>query len=185
MSEIRLFSLESEQSIIGALLLDPKSIDSLGALRPEHFYDEAHRLILSEIMAMVAVGKPVDAVTVAEELHDHGHDERSGGLAYLGNLVANTPSAANIRRYSEVVIGKALERQLLGAADRIRETVESIGSTSEKLASAQSAVMSISESVASRQPKMMREVLSFVGCRCSDTALKRECPLPSDWILRP
>ena len=160
MSEIRLYSMESEQSILGALLLDPKSIDSLGALRPEHFYDEAHRLILSEIMAMVAVGKPIDAVTVAEELYDHGHDERSGGLAYLGSLVASTPSTRSVRRYSEVVVGKALERQLLGAADRIRETVESIGSTSEKLASAQSAVMSISESVASRQPKVMREVLS-------------------------
>lgn len=160
MSEIRLFSLESEQSILGALLLDPQSIDSIGSLRPEHLYEEAHRLILSEIMAMVAAGKPVDAVTVAEELHDHGHDERSGGLAYLGSLVASTPSTRNVRRYSEVVVGKALERQLLGAADRIRETVESIGSTSEKLASAQSAVMSISESVASRQPKVMKEVLS-------------------------
>ena len=160
MSEIRLHSLESEQSILGALLLDPQSIDSIGALRPEHFYDEAHRLILSEIMAMVSVGKPIDAVTVAEELYDHGHDERSGGLAYLGSLVASTPSTRSVRRYSEVVVGKALERQLLGAADRIRETVESIGSTSEKLASAQSAVMSISESVASRQPKVMREVLS-------------------------
>ena len=160
MSEIRLHSLESEQSILGALLLDPQSIDSIGSLRPEHLYDEAHRLILSEIMAMVAAGKPIDAVTVAEELYDHGHDERSGGLAYLGSLVASTPSTRSVRRYSEVVVGKALERQLLGAADRIRETVESIGSTSEKLASAQSAVMSISESVASRQPKVMREVLS-------------------------
>ena len=160
MSEIRLHSLESEQSILGALLLDPHSIDSIGALRPEHLYDEAHRLILSEIMAMVAVGKPIDAVTVAEELYDHVHDERSSGLAYLGSLVASTPSTRSVRRYSEVVVGKALERQLLGAADRIRETVESIGSTSEKLASAQSAVMSISESVASRQPKVMREVLS-------------------------
>lgn len=160
MSEFRLHSQDSEQSIIGALLLDPESIDSIGSLRPEHFYDEAHRLILSEIMSMVATGKPIDAVTVAEELHDHGHDDRTGGLAYLGSLVESTPSSRSIRRYSEIVVGKAMERQLLEASDRIKEIVQSAGSTNDKLTGAQSAVMGITESVSSRQPKLMKEVLS-------------------------
>lgn len=159
MSEIRLHSQDSEQSILGALLLDPVSIDNIGALKPGHFYDEAHRIILAEIMAMVAAGKPVDVITVAEELHDHGNDERTGGLSYLGSLVENTPSSRSIRRYAEIVVGKALERQLLAASETIKEIVESTGSTNEKLTSAQSAVMSISESVASRQPKIMAEVL--------------------------
>ena len=155
----RLHSLESEQSIIGALLIDPLAADRLGALRPEHFYNEAHRVILAEIIRMVAAGKPVDVITVAEELSAHGHDEQTGGLAYLGELAANSAGSRNIGRYAETVTNKALERQLLGASETIRATVTGVGTTKEKLTAAQSAVMGITESVASRQPKIMREIL--------------------------
>lgn len=155
----RLYSTESEQSVLGALLLDPLAADRLGALRPEHFYTESHRVILAEIMRMIAAGKPVDVITVAEELSANGQDEQSGGLAYLGELAANSTGSRNIERYAETVINKALERQLLGASDTIRATVTGVGSTKEKLTAAQSAVMGITEAVASRQPKIMREVL--------------------------
>ena len=155
----RLHSLESEQSIIGALLIDPLAVDRLGSLRPEHCYNEAHRVILAEIIRMVAAGKPVDVITVAEELSAHGHDEQTGGLAYLGELAANSAGSRNIGRYAETVTNKALERQLLGASETIRATVTGVGTTKEKLTAAQSAVMGITESVASRQPKIMREIL--------------------------
>ena len=155
----RLHSLESEQSIIGALLIDPLAADRLGSLRPEHCYNESHRVILAEILRMVASGKPVDVITVAEELSAHGHDEQTGGLAYLGELAANSAGSRNIGRYAETVTNKALERQLLGASETIRSTVTGVGTTKEKLTAAQSAVMGITESVASRQPKIMREIL--------------------------
>ena len=155
----RLHSLESEQSIIGALLIDPLAADRLGSLRPEHCYNESHRVILAEILRMVAAGKPVDVITVAEELSAHGHDEQTGGLAYLGELAANSAGSRNIGRYAETVTNKALERQLLGASETIRATVTGVGTTKEKLTAAQSAVMGITESVASRQPKIMREIL--------------------------
>ena len=155
----RLHSLESEQSIIGALLIDPLAVDRLGSLRPEHCYNESHRVILAEIIRMVAAGKPVDVITVAEELSAHGHDEQTGGLAYLGELAANSAGSRNIGRYAETVINKALERQLLGVSETIRATVTSVGTTKDKLSAAQAAVMSITESVASRHPKVMREVL--------------------------
>ena len=155
----RLHSLESEQSIIGALLIDPLAADRLGSLRPEHCYNESHRIILAEIIRMVAAGKPVDVITVAEELSAHGHDEQTGGLAYLGELAANSAGSRNIGRYAETVTNKALERQLLGASETIRATVTGVGTTKEKLTAAQSAVMGITEAVASRQPKIMREIL--------------------------
>lgn len=155
----RLHSLESEQSIIGALLIDPLAADRLGSLRPEHCYNESHRIILAEIIRMVAAGKPVDVITVAEELSAHGHDEQTGGLSYLGELAANSAGSRNIGRYAETVTNKALERQLLGASETIRATVTGVGTTKEKLTAAQSAVMGITESVASRQPKIMREIL--------------------------
>ena len=155
----RLYSLESEQSVIGALLLDPLSADRIGALKPEHCYHESHRVILGEIIRMIASGKPIDVITVAEELSALGLDEQTGGLAYLGEIAANTTGSRNIERYAETVINKALERQLLGVSETIRATVTSVGTTKDKLSAAQAAVMSITESVASRHPKVMREVL--------------------------
>ena len=117
----RLYSLESEQSVIGALLIDPLSADRIGALKPEHCYHESHRVILGEIIRMIASGKPVDVITVAEELSAHGLDEQTGGLAYLGDLAVNTPSAANIARYAEVVAEKRQLRDLLEASSRIAD----------------------------------------------------------------
>ena len=155
----RLHSLESEQSIIGALLIDPLAVDRLGSLRPEHCYNESHRVILAEILRMVAAGKPVDVITVAEELSAHGHDEQTGGLAYLGELAANSAGSRNIGRYAETVTNKALERQLLGASETIRATVTGVGTTKEKLTAAQSAVMGTTGAAASRLPKIMREIL--------------------------
>ena len=159
MSEIRLHSDESEQAILGALLIDPSACDRLGALRPDHFYSEAHRIILAEIMAMRSVNQDINPITVAESLHERGLIEQVGELAYLGDLVANSLGSRSIGRYAETVISKALERQLLAASETIRETVCGIGTTKEKLTTAQSAVMSISEAVASRTPRTMREVL--------------------------
>ena len=155
----RLYSMESEQTVIGSLLLDPLSPDRICALKPEHCYNDAHRIILAEIIRMIAAGKPVDVITVAEELSAHGLDEQTGGLAYLGELAANSTGSRNISRYAETVTNKALERQLLGASETIRATVTGVGTTREKLTAAQSAVMGITESVASRQPKVMKEVL--------------------------
>ena len=178
----RLYSTESEQSVIGALLLDPLSSDRIGALRPEHFYTESHRIILAEIMRMIAAGKPVDVITVAEELSANGQDEQSGGLAYLGELAANSTGSRNIGRYAETVINKALERQLLGASDTIRATVTGVGSTKEKLTAAQSAVMGITEAVASRQPKIMREVLIAAADALTQRSSGNVRCLPSGFI---
>jgi replicative DNA helicase len=166
----RLHSPEAEQSVIGALLLDPSAADRLGALRPDHCFAEHHRILLAQILAMIGAGKAVDAVTVAEEIHDRGLTEQTGGLAYLGELISNTPSARNVGRYAETVVGKALERQLLVASETIRNTVAGVGSTSEKLAAAQAAVMGISEAVASRAPRVMREVL----LSAVETMMRRE-----------
>lgn len=157
----RLHSTESEQSVIGGLLLqDSEAIDRIGALRPAHFFTEAHRVIFSTILAMSAENQPIDVITVAERLDSAGQSEKSGGLAYLGQLAANTPSSKSIRRYADVVIGKAMERSLIFASDEIRSAAMGIGTTREKLNKAQSAVMAITESVEPRSPQTIRDVLT-------------------------
>ena len=113
-------SIEAEQSILGGLLLDNQAWDRMGDLVADtDFYRDEHRRIYRQIRQLLENGKPADVVTVAEVLDGAGEGERTGGLAYLGELAANTPSAANIKRYAEIVRERAVLRQLAATADEI------------------------------------------------------------------
>lgn len=155
-----LHASEAEQAVIGAILSNPDCADNIGQLRAEHFFAEAHRTIFGQIVSMIATGLPVDVITVSEALHSSGNEDSTGGLAYLGALVANTPGSASVRRYAEIIVGKSLERHLLAASDTIKGLVTGTGTTREKLMSAQSAVMAITEGVQPKQPRAMREILA-------------------------
>lgn len=156
----RLHSPDSEQSVLGALLIPgANAIDRIGQLKPGHFFTEAHRIIFGEIVAMAAQAIAIDPVTVAERLDTAGLSEKTGGLAYLGELSMNTPSAANIGRYAQIVIDKALERELVSASDRIQAIATGVGATKDKLAAAQSAIMVITEAAEPKKPQLIRDVL--------------------------
>ena len=156
----RLHSTDSEQSVLGALLLPgSNAIDRIGQLKPGHFFTEAHRIIFGEIMAMSAQALAVDPITVAECLDVAGLSEKTGGLAYLGELANNTPSSANCGHYAQVVVDKALERDLVSASDAIQSIAFGLGSTREKLTAAQAAIMAITEASEPKKPKLIREVL--------------------------
>lgn len=156
----RLHSPDSEMAVLGALLLPgSNAVDQIGQLKPGHFFTDAHRQIFAEILAMSAQGQPTDPVTVAERLDVAGLSENTGGLAYLGELANNTPSAANIGRYAQTVVDKALERELVAASDQIQAIAAGFGSTKDKLAAAQSVIMAITESAEPKKPKPIREVL--------------------------
>jgi replicative DNA helicase len=113
-------SIEAEQSVLGGLLLDNAAFDKIADVMAEgDFYRDEHRRIYRQICKLLERGKPADAVTVAESLDQAGEGNATGGLAYLGELAANTPSAANIRRYAEIVRERAILRQLVTAGDEI------------------------------------------------------------------
>ncbi|MDR1646580.1 MAG: replicative DNA helicase [Zoogloeaceae bacterium] len=113
-------SIDAEQSVLGGLLLDNAAWDRIGDLvTDQDFYRDEHRRIYRQIARLLEKGKPADAVTVAEALDAAGESEHTGGLAYLGELANNTPSAANIRRYAEIVRERAILRQLVAVADEI------------------------------------------------------------------
>lgn len=113
-------SLEAEQSVLGGLLLDNQAWDRIGDMVGDHdFYRDEHRRIYRHIRKLLEFGKPADVVTVAEALDAAGESEHTGGLAYLGQLAANTPSAANIRRYAEIVRERSILRRLVATADEI------------------------------------------------------------------
>jgi replicative DNA helicase len=117
-------SIEAEQSILGGLLRDNTSWDRVsGIVSPADFYRHDHRLIFMEIVHLINTGMPADVITVSERLKQLGKDDYCGGAVYLNAMTQNTPSAANIRRYAEIVRNRGVMRQLLVAANDICEDV--------------------------------------------------------------
>lgn len=114
-----LASLEAEQSVLGAILIDNDSANFLTDLTPSDFFSNQNGLIFKTAMAMISDGLPVDVITLDAELSKRGLSEETGGLAYLIDLQQNTPSAANVGRYARLVSESAAERELRFAAEQI------------------------------------------------------------------
>ena len=113
-------SVEAEQSVLGGLLLDNAAWDRIADfLSQGDFYRYDHRIIFEHIGRLIASTRPADVVTVYEALTTSVKAEEVGGLAYLNALAQNTPSAANIRRYAEIVRDRAVLRRLVSVADEI------------------------------------------------------------------
>ncbi|MQY52114.1 replicative DNA helicase [Rhodocyclus tenuis] len=158
-------SIDAEQSVLGGLLLDNSAWDRIADLLSEgDFYRDEHRRIWRQISMLLENGKPVDAVTVAEALERAGQGEQTGGLAYLGDLAANTPSAANIRRYAEIVRERRVRRDVLAMGRQVAELAESAGSTTaELLEQVTGLVMGLADTKhAGKEPKTISELLPGV-----------------------
>ncbi len=113
-------SIEAESSVLGGLLLDNGAWDRVGDMvNDSDFYRYEHRLTYAAIAALVNASKPADVITVFEHLQNQGKAEDAGGLAYLNSLAQYVPSAANIRRYAEIVRERAILRKLVAASDEI------------------------------------------------------------------
>ena len=113
-------SIEAEQSLLGGLLLDNSAWDRIADQVSEvDFYRDDHRRIFAHISKLLQLGRPADVVTVFESIEKSDEVERAGGLAYLGEIANNTPSAANIRRYAEIVRERAILRKLVTVGDEI------------------------------------------------------------------
>ncbi|GAB2181960.1 replicative DNA helicase [Denitratisoma sp. agr-D3] len=113
-------SVEAEQSLIGGLLLDNSAWDRIGDVVSEaDFYRDDHRRIFGHIRKLVETGRPADVVTVFESIEKSNEVDQTGGLAYLGEIANSTPSAANIRRYAEIVHERAVLRKLVTVGDEI------------------------------------------------------------------
>jgi replicative DNA helicase len=113
-------SIEAEQSVIGGLLLDNGAWDRAGDLLTDSdFYRFEHRVIYAAVGTLINASKPADVITVHEQLQSLGKADECGGLAYLNALAQSVPSAANLRRYAEIVRERAILRKLIAASDEI------------------------------------------------------------------
>lgn len=116
------YSLEAEQSVIGGLLLDNERWDTVSEhVTSEDFYSRPHRLIFDAAKRILEDNQPLDLITLSEFLEQREQLEDVGGLAYLADLMKNTPSAANINAYAEIVSERATVRNLIGVANEIAD----------------------------------------------------------------
>jgi replicative DNA helicase len=119
-------SIEAEQSVIGGLLLENEALDKIAdILSAQDFYQHDHKTIFEHIAKLIERNRPADIVTVAESLESTAELSQIGGIAYLGSLAQNTPTAANIRRYAEIVRERAVMRKLVTVGSGIAESAYS------------------------------------------------------------
>jgi replicative DNA helicase len=119
-------SVEAEQAVLGGLLLSNPAWDRIGDLISDSdFYRADHRVIWRTITRLVEDNKPADVLTVSESLKLSGEIGDVGGIAYLDQLASSTPSAANIRRYAEIVRERAIMRKLAEVGTAIADTAYS------------------------------------------------------------
>jgi len=115
-------SVEAEQSLLGALLIDNQAFDRVAdTVAGEDFYRDDHRRIWRHIAKLIEASRPADVVTVSESIEASEDKDKTGGAAYLAALAQNTPSALNIRRYAELVRERAIQRRLAQVATEIAE----------------------------------------------------------------
>ncbi|MDN0073487.1 replicative DNA helicase [Crenobacter sp. SG2303] len=164
-------SIEAEQSVLGGLMLENQAWDKIADVVSEgDFYRHDHRLIYRSIARLVEQARPADVVTVSEHLDQNGELGNIGGLAYLATLAQNTPSAANIRRYAEIVRERSVMRQLAQVGTEISESAYNPQGrdAAQLLDEAENKVFQIAESTAkSKQgflemPGLLKEVVDRI-----------------------
>ncbi|HKJ09053.1 MAG TPA: replicative DNA helicase [Gammaproteobacteria bacterium] len=107
-------SVQAEQSVLGGLMLENSAWDQVAdRVSEDDFYRRDHRLVFHAIGELAERNSPFDVVTLSEWLDQHQQLDDVGGLAFLGTLAKNTPSAANIRAYADIVREHSVLRQLI------------------------------------------------------------------------
>lgn len=113
---------EAEQSVIGAIFLEPQALVTASeVLVPEDFYNAAHKLIFETMLTLNDQRTAIDIVTIAEELSNKNLLDDVGGITYITELASAVPTAANVAFYASIVAEKSVLRRLIRTATKIVE----------------------------------------------------------------
>jgi len=140
-------SPEAERSILGAILLDNSlQNEALSTLKAEHFFLDAHRRIYQRIADLSESNRPIDIVTLTEELLRSKELEAVGGAGYLASLTDGVPRRSSLEHYVRMVRDKAMLRNLIHAANSvIAQALEQASTAAEVIDAAESSIFNISE----------------------------------------
>jgi replicative DNA helicase len=140
-------NLEAEKSVIASILLNNDLMSNvLEFLRPEDFYQGAHRTIFSVMLDLSENGQPIDQLTLSSALAAKGVEKQVGGLSYISELLQSVPTTANLNEYSRMVKEKAILRQAITIAQEIATNAyQGVGDVNDFLDHTEQAIFSIGE----------------------------------------
>ena len=139
-------SIEAERSILGSILLDNGLYDQASQLKSDDFSLDAHRRIFARMTDLQTLGRPVDMITLAEELDRRKEVEAVGGVAYLSSLIDGVPDRPSIEHYVRIVRNKSMLRGLINVSQNaIAKAIENEDEAEEVINWAEQALMDISE----------------------------------------
>lgn len=151
-------SIDAERSVLSCVLRDNSLLSDVGTLAVEDFYYVAHRAIWDAIQGISNRAEPVDAITLAEELHRKGRLDQAGGAAYIGDLIDYVGTTAGLRAHLAIMLDAARKRRLIAAATQIAESGYDPATSAEDLAEdAERAVFRASGELASEEATPLRD----------------------------
>ena len=155
------FSREAEMSVLGAMFLDYKCIsEAINIVKDEDFYVERHKELFSAMTELYNLGKPIDIVTLKEQLTLRGSLEKVGGLSFILEIANFVPTTRNIVHYSKIVKEKAVLRRLIKVSDEIADSCyRGDDELDTILGSAEQSILDISRDKASGGPVHIRGLL--------------------------
>ncbi|MBQ6662438.1 MAG: replicative DNA helicase [Firmicutes bacterium] len=164
---------DAEQTTLGAAMLNKDALaDIIDIVKPQDFYDPAHKEIYEAIVELFRRSIAVDIVTVCEELTRRGTLEIAGGRVYVASLPAGVPSAANAAGYAKIVAEKAVLRRLIAAADEIREQSFAEGTDTEIiLDTAEKSIFEIAQQRQTRDYSHIKDIM-LANLEMIDQAIK-------------
>lgn len=161
------FSLDAEQQLLGALILEPFRIDNLKC-RVVDLWNANHKLILKAMLELHERGTQIDLFTLGEKLEADGELKNIGGIVYLGSLAQNSAGGANLHVYEKSIMDKALKRELIATASGIIERCNDVASVGADLvADAEAEIFAVNDKRESHEPVEIKtavhEALDHLG----------------------
>lgn len=153
---------EAEQSVLGAVLIDPSSISIISEiLKSRHFYFRENQLIYDGMLSLYRENQPIDILTLANELKKQKTLKDTGGKAYFSQLVDGVPTSANIEHYAKVVREAALKRQVISVgSELVRSSFNDDGDVNEMLAKAETTIFALSQENVKRDFIPIKDILT-------------------------
>lgn len=155
------YSLEAEQSVLGAIILDPDKIrEAANIIHAEDFYLEQHQHIYEAMRDMFLSNSTIDAITLTDELVKNGVYDEAGGKNYIALLAQSVPSVANLPDYLRIIKEKAMLRRLISASDEIKRMAYSAeGSVSDIIDRSEQLVFDVAEKNETKGFSHIRDVI--------------------------
>jgi len=175
-------SVEAEQTVLGALLVDNRAFDRVSdVLAAESFYRHGHRLIFDAVVRLVLAGKPADVITVHDDMRQAGTAKDAGGLQYLNELAQSIPGTSNARHYAEIVAERAQRRRAIIIANDLAAAAYEGGGLPDAAEQAVQDLLALQQGADDANPKPLADLLPAWVDALSARAEGEIDALPTGW----